>query len=125
VWSVPDVFALKMGSLRGTVELLEPLLEVRFKKTRIPKLEVPWFIALSRDRREHMIVFPNDKNGRSIDAAADGFETLFYLVRSPREEKLVRLISTETRFRYVRPTDRVMAFAEEVLAELEGDSRPA
>jgi hypothetical protein len=115
---VSDLFALKTGTLRGVVETVEPLIEVRFRKVRVPDLEVPWFVALSKDGREHLALFPNDVGGNSIDAAADGYEILLYLIRSPREEKITRLLSTETRFRFVRPTDRVMAFADAILQKL-------
>lgn len=114
-----ELFAMKTGTLRGVIEVVEPLLEVRFRKFRIEHLQVPWFVALSRDEREHMVLFPNDVvGGGSVDAAADGYELLFYLVRSPREEKITRLLSTETRFRFVRPSDRIMEFADGVLADL-------
>jgi hypothetical protein len=116
---VPDLFALKTGTLRGVVELVEPLVEVRFRKFRIERLQLPWFVALSKDEREHLVVFPNDNgSGRSIDSAADGYELMLYLIRSPREEKITRLLSTETRLRFVRPSDRVMEFADAILAEL-------
>jgi hypothetical protein len=116
---VPDLFALKSGTLRGVVDLIEPLIEVRFRKFRVESLEAPWFVALSKDEREQIAVFPNSNGaGRSIDSAADGYELLVYLVRSPREEKITRLLSTETRLRFVRPSDRVMEFADDVLAAL-------
>jgi hypothetical protein len=116
---MPDVFAMKTGSLRGVVEVLEPLLEVRFRKFRVDRFEAPWYVALSKDEREHMVLFPNaDANGRSLDSAADGYDLLFYLVRSPREEKITRLLSTETRLRFVRPSDRIQELADGVIATL-------
>jgi hypothetical protein len=121
---VPDLFALKTGTLRGVVELVEPLIEIRFRKVRVPELQVPWFISLSKDSREYMVVFPNDLKGESIDPSADGYEVLLYLIRSPREEKITRLISTETRFRFVRPSDRLMTFADAILEKLPGHSPP-
>lgn len=107
-----EVFALKTGTFRSVLDLIEPLLEVRFRKVLITELDIPWYVAISKDEREYLALFPNEnKMGDPIDIAMQGYELFLYLVRSPREDQMTRLIARETRFRYVRPPDRVVEFA--------------
>lgn len=115
-----ECFGLKTGSMRPVIDLLEPLLEVRFKKVVIPSLGLPWYIALSKDKREHLVLFPNEtKDGRPIDPAQEIYELVLYLVRSYREEKITRTLSTESQFRFLRPTQRFEEFAKPILKSLE------
>jgi hypothetical protein len=113
---VPDFFALKASSLRVAVELVEPIIEVRFRKFLVDKFAVPWYIAQSRDKRECLALFPNeDADKESLDPVVDGYEMVLYVVRSPREERIKSLIASGTRFRFIQWSDRFARLADEVL----------
>lgn len=99
------------------LELIEPLLEVRFRKVLITELNMPWYVALSKDKRECLALLPNEtRNGQSIDPTMSDYEMFLYVVRSPREDQIVRLVARETRLRFVRPPDRIMEFCDQMLS---------
>lgn len=113
---VADFYALKTASLRVAVDLVEPAIEVRFRKHLIEPLGLPWYIAQSKDRRECLALFPNENADRaSLDPNVDGYEVVLYVVRTPRQEQMKRLIVTQTRFRFVQWSERLKEFADTIL----------
>ena len=121
-----EFFALKTGSVRVSVDLVEPVIEVRFRKHLIDPHRTTWYIAESKDRRECLALFPNEVDDReSLDPTVDGYEVILYVARSPREAAIKRLIATGTRFRFMQNSDRLREFADGVLAAKLGPPPPA